>query len=67
TEQIESASALHVAFIKKRIIEAANIESADPERSIEIYDGVIQLYREKPWATDYVEQAAVAIERLRAR
>jgi serine/threonine-protein kinase len=48
-------------LIESRLDKAASLVDANPQAARRIYAGVVELYRDKPWAADLVRQAALAL------
>jgi len=48
-------------LLKSRLAKAAEIALSDPAAARKIYQGIVALYHEKPWAAEFVEQAKTAL------
>ena len=44
--------------------QARKMSDEQPDRALEFWSGVLKLYRNKPWAADYVAEARIAIDEL---
>jgi hypothetical protein len=53
-----------LAELKKRFENAIVVESDDPLKARRAYEGIIELYRDYPWADEVVERAGVRLKRL---
>src|SRR5262249_52604685 len=56
-KQIDAYAAESRKLIESRLTRAQAIAAGNPEGARKIHRGVIELYGEKPWAADLVEQA----------
>jgi len=53
-----------LAELKKRFELAIVAETDDPAKARRAYDGLVELYRDYPWAADIVERARVRLKLL---
>ncbi|MBN2290824.1 MAG: protein kinase [Pirellulales bacterium] len=60
-EEIEKNSPDHLAMINERLNRADDWFKTEPEESIAIWKGVIELYSQKPWAAEAVRRAEKAL------
>ena len=60
-EQLSRHRAQQLALALDRMREARQIARTDPERAQAVYHAVIELYGDKPWATQAVNQARAAL------
>ncbi len=49
------------SLLESRLAKAAEIAPSDPAAARKIYQGIVALYDEKPWAAEFVEQAKTAL------
>jgi serine/threonine-protein kinase len=50
-------------LVESRLQKAASLAANDPPAARKIYAGVVELYRDKPWAADLVRQAEDALQK----
>ncbi|MGI8978271.1 MAG: serine/threonine-protein kinase [Pirellulaceae bacterium] len=53
----EKTNAVQRKLIQEQFKRAAALQESDPATAAKIYRGIIELYRNKPWASDLVQQA----------
>ncbi|GHT38234.1 hypothetical protein FACS189427_12190 [Planctomycetales bacterium] len=51
-------------LLEQRIEEARQMEKTSPEHSAAIYEGLIELYKDRPWAAELVRKAETALEAI---
>jgi eukaryotic-like serine/threonine-protein kinase len=56
-EELNSTTADHLALIENRLDEAEKTRESDPAKAKSMFEAVIELYAEKPWAADAVRRA----------
>jgi len=61
-DQLDEKMGQHADMVKDRLDEADRVRESDPEHARAIYEAVIELYNNKPWAAKAVERARVALE-----
>ena len=66
TRYAAMAAEQQMPVLRRRIEAARALEATDRERARIIYMAILDLYEEKAWAADVVEEAAAALQRLRA-
>ncbi|OHB72032.1 MAG: hypothetical protein A2V70_05440, partial [Planctomycetes bacterium RBG_13_63_9] len=60
--QLTPQTTQHRELVRSRLALAKQLEPTDPERSREMYRAVIELYQDKPWATEVVREARDALK-----
>ncbi|MGY8769452.1 MAG: serine/threonine protein kinase [Pirellulales bacterium] len=63
---ITTSSKSQMVKIQQRLDFAETLEQTKPEESIRIYTALTELYKNKPWAANTVNEAKARIEKLRA-
>jgi eukaryotic-like serine/threonine-protein kinase len=63
-QQVDQLREEHRTVLRQRIDRAASLEKDQAEHAARIYRGVIELYADKPWAADFVQQARQALPKL---
>ena len=56
-EELNSTTVDHLALIASRLDEAEKLRESNPEKAKSMFEAVIELYAEKPWAADAVRRA----------
>lgn len=56
-KQIDQTATDHLALIQKRLGHAEQLRRSDPKKAAEMAWAVIELYADKPWATDALRRA----------
>jgi serine/threonine-protein kinase len=56
-EELNSTTVDHLALIASRLDEAEKLRASNPEKAKSMFEAVIELYAEKPWAADAVRRA----------
>ena len=65
--QIAEDARQHLAFLEERMQEAERRKADRPSEARSIYEAIIELYHEKPWAADMVRQAEEALKTVVAQ
>jgi hypothetical protein len=55
--ELEAARAVHRKFIQSRLDAARQLAPEDRTAALEIWQGIVRLYAEKPWAAELVQEA----------
>ncbi len=63
-QQIERQAAKHLAVIKVKLQQAAEIRKTDPSGARRRYRAILELYREKPWAAEPLNRARDALAEI---
>ncbi|TWT38775.1 serine/threonine-protein kinase [Blastopirellula retiformator] len=63
-KQLADTSSKQLAEIGARLIAASKLAEEDPDQARQIYQGLISLYGDKPWAWEAMEKAQSALEKL---
>ncbi|MEE8450418.1 MAG: serine/threonine-protein kinase [Thermoguttaceae bacterium] len=61
--QLDEKMGQHANMVADRLDEADRVLASDPEHARAIYEAVIELYNNKPWAAEAVERAREALAR----
>ncbi len=64
-EEIRTRSQPHRALLRQRLADAAELRASDVARARQIWQAVIELYADKPWAEDEVARARAGLEQTR--
>lgn len=59
--QTESIASQHEPLLRAKLAEAAGLASDEPARARQIWQAIIELYDDKPWAKESVEEARRAL------
>ncbi|MBN2023774.1 MAG: protein kinase [Pirellulales bacterium] len=59
--ELAGSSADHLAMIETRLDQADGLRETDPDKARKMYEAVVELYRDKPWAAQAVQRAEAAI------
>ncbi len=51
-------------LLESRLARAAELRGSDPQAARRIYQGLVELYAEKPWAAEIIERAKTALDQL---
>jgi serine/threonine-protein kinase len=62
--RIEQQTATQRKMIQQRLETARELPPSEAARARQIYSSLIELYGDKPWATDEVETASIELQRL---
>ncbi len=62
--QLAEDARQHLRFLEERLQAAARMRDAQPGEARKIYEAIIELYREKPWAADAVREAHNGLKQL---
>ncbi|PQO30804.1 serine/threonine-protein kinase [Blastopirellula marina] len=66
-KQLAESSSKQLAEIGARLSAADKLAADQPDQARQIYQGLIALYGEKPWAWEAIEKAKAALEKLPAQ
>ena len=61
-DQLDEKMGQHAEMVEDRLDEADRVAASDPEHARAIYEAVIELYNNKPWAAKAVERAREALK-----
>ncbi|NIP86559.1 MAG: hypothetical protein GTO03_13725, partial [Planctomycetales bacterium] len=56
-EKVRQRAASQRAWVDKQLSQAQKLATSDPDQARTIYQSIIELYRERPWAADIVAHA----------
>jgi serine/threonine-protein kinase len=62
--QLAEDAALHLGFLEERLQTAEELSTTQPEEARRIYEAIIELYGEKPWASEPVTRARESLKNL---
>lgn len=62
--QVAEDARQHLAFLEERLRSAGERQMDRPTEARRIYEAIIELYDEKPWASDAVRQAQESLKQL---
>ncbi|MDZ7618342.1 MAG: hypothetical protein U1E05_15155, partial [Patescibacteria group bacterium] len=65
--QVAGEAAQHLAFLGERLHAAEQRRDERPNEARSIYEAIIELYHEKPWAADVVRQAQEGLKQLKVQ
>ncbi len=60
-ELAQQDQSTQVPALRERLAQAAKLRQVQPERATRMYQAIVQLYADQPWAAEAVEQARQAI------
>lgn len=63
-QELRETSKQHLLLIQERLAQADRLQTDDPQRAREMYEGIISLYSARPWANEVVDQARAQLENL---
>jgi serine/threonine-protein kinase len=61
-QRVDRERSAHVPLIEERLAAAARLESENPQQARQIYQGILQLYGQRTWAHEIVQQARERLE-----
>ena len=61
-ETLSPSEPSHLGELRKQLDRADGLRQAEPERATAMYRAIIELYGNKPWASDLVDRARAALE-----
>ncbi len=61
-EELREQTAQHLALVEGRLKLAEQIRPDEPDRARRMYQAIIELYADKPWAADLIRRARKALE-----
>ena len=61
-DAIDTTSEMQLTAIADRLVYADQISGSEPARAVSIWRGIIELYSDKPWAVELVDQARRCLE-----
>ncbi len=62
-EQIERNAEQNLTMINSRLAQADKLRQTEPEQARKIYQAIVDLYQDKPWAADGVRRARGELEK----
>lgn len=62
-EDVRKRAAEQLDLLKKRLDDADDLRQSEPDQAEAMYRAVVELYAEKPWATDAVQRARDALKK----
>ncbi len=63
-EEVKKRSAEQISLLQDRLNAADAVRKSEPEQARAMYQAVVELYRDKPWAADTVRHARKALKTL---
>ncbi|PHS19004.1 MAG: hypothetical protein COA78_01170 [Blastopirellula sp.] len=64
--EITASSKSQMVKIQQRLDFAETLHKTEPQQALKIYAALIELYKNKPWATNAVNQAKTEIEKMKS-
>jgi hypothetical protein len=61
-DQVRDFAAESLALLESRLDAAEELRQRDPQAARKVWEGIVELYREKPWAAPAVKRAQQALQ-----